>query len=112
MDKILQHRFLGAKDRAKRNGLEFDLTKEVLKSMWESQKGLCAITKIPMTYTLDDGRTFTNVSIDKIDPNKGYTQDNIQLVCMAINQMKSDMTMEDLYYFCEAILNNKSLIKW
>lgn len=60
-----------------------------------------------MTYALDNGRTFTNVSIDRINSNLGYKKDNIQLVCMAVNQMKSDLSIQELYMFCEAILKQK-----
>ena len=69
---------------------------------------MCALSKIPMTYTLDNGRTFTNISIDQMNPNAGYVEDNIQLVCMAINQMKSDMSLEELYMFSEALIKNKN----
>ena len=61
-----------------------------------------------MTYAFDNGRTFTNISIDQINPNAGYVEDNIQLVCMAINQMKSDMSLEELYMFSEALIKNKN----
>jgi hypothetical protein len=61
-----------------------------------------------MTYTFDNGRTFTNISIDQINPNAGYVEGNIQLVCMAINQMKSDMSLEELYMFSEALIKNKN----
>ena len=105
--KMLQSRWLGARDRANRHNLQFDLTKEFLQELWNKQKGLCALSGIPMTYELDSGRTFTNVSIDRINTNLGYTQDNIQLVCMAVNQMKSDMSLQELYMFCESIVENK-----
>lgn len=59
-------------------------------------------------FDLYQGRTFTNVSIDQINPHLGYTKENIQLVCMAVNQMKSDMSIEELYMFCEAIIKTKS----
>lgn len=57
-----------------------------------------------MTYKIDNGRSHTNVSIDRIDSDKGYTIDNVQLVCMAVNQMKSDLTNEELMYFCNNII--------
>jgi hypothetical protein len=60
-----------------------------------------------MTCDILSGRTSTNLSIDKIDHNKGYTKDNIQLVCMAVNEMKNDRTIEELKYFCECILKKK-----
>ena len=31
-------------------------------------------------------------SLDRIDPTKGYTEDNVRWVCWAVNQMKSDKT--------------------
>ncbi len=105
--KILQSRYLAAKDRASKKSLPFNITKEYLKNLWDSQDGKCAICGIPMTFELCNGRTPTNVSIDQINHKKGYIIGNIQLVCMAVNQMKSDLEMDDLYTFCEAILENK-----
>jgi hypothetical protein len=60
-----------------------------------------------MTNVSNNGRILTNLSIDRIDSKKGYIKDNIQFVCMAINQMKSDLTLDELYFFCENILKNK-----
>ena len=105
--KVLQSRFLGAKDRAKKKNLPFTITKEYLKELWDKQNGKCAISGIEMTYSLCEGRIPTNVSIDQINQNDGYTKDNIQLVCMAVNQIKSDLQMDDVYRFCKAILENK-----
>jgi len=48
-----------------------------------------------MTYKFYEGRVNTNVSIDRIDSTKGYSKDNVQLVCMAANQMKNDLSMEE-----------------
>ena len=63
-----------------------------------------------MTFEFNKGRIATNVSIDQINPKKGYTTDNIQLVCMAVNQMKSDFDTDTLLMFCENILQNAA--KW
>ena len=57
-----------------------------------------------MTYEMDNGRVYTNVSIDQIDPGKGYTKDNIQLICMGVNQMKSDLSMSELLFLCKQVL--------
>lgn len=107
--QILQARFLGAKERSKRLNIPFDITKDFLQYLWDKQKGLCAISNIPMTYSRNNGRTSTNVSIDQINPHLGYTKDNVQLVCMAVNQMKNDLSIEELCMFCESILNAR---KW
>ena len=104
--KILQERWLGAKDRASNKGIPFTITKEDLLELWEQQNGLCNISKIPMTYELDNGRVFTNVSVDQKNPGQGYTKENIQLVCSAVNQLKSNWDMDTVVYICKQIVNN------
>ena len=49
-----------------------------------------------MTFKQCNGSTPTNVSIDQVNHKEGYVIGNIQLVCMAVNQMKSDLEMDDL----------------
>lgn len=104
LDKCLRFRFLGARDRALKSNIYFNITYEYIKELWKYQNGLCALSGIPMTYSLKEGRVPTNVSIDKIDRTRGYTKDNIQLVCMACNQIKSDLTEEEMYNFCKKIV--------
>lgn len=108
--ELLDHRYLCLQDRAKRNGLSVDITKEYLHELWDKQKGRCAMSNIQMTYISNCGRIPTNVSVDRIDSSKGYTKDNVQLVCMAINQMKSDLDVQTLLTFCRALIKNTR--KW
>lgn len=74
------------------------------------KEGLSAISNLPMTYIFNNGRIPTNVSVDRIDSKKGYTRDNVQLVCMAINQMKSDLDNNTFYNLCKAVYRNAA--KW
>lgn len=104
--KTIQARVLNARDRAKRKGIPCTITKEFILDLWNKQQGLCAISKIPMTYELDNGRIFTNVSLDQKNPGQGYTKDNIQLVCSAINQLKSNWDMDTVLYICKQVVNN------
>lgn len=104
--KCLQFRVLGAKDRAKNKNIPFDITLEYVQKLWNNQDGKCALSGLPMTYELKCGRTPTNVSIDRIDKTKGYIIGNVQLVCMACNQIKSDMSEDWMYYFCKNIVDN------
>ena len=64
-----------------------------------------------MTFIMDKGRIYTNVSIDQITPSKGYTESNIQLVCMAVNQFKSDFDLETMLFICKNILENANQCK-
>lgn len=91
----------------KTNGLNFHTT---CRDCEEAQNGKCAISGLDMTYELGEGRIYTNVSIDQIMPSKGYTIDNIQLVCMAVNQLKSDLDMDTILILCSAIVDNAA--KW
>lgn len=102
--RCLRFRFLGARDRTKRNNLDFNLDLDYVVNLWYRQNGLCALSGIPMTFELKMGRVPTNVSIDRISPNLGYIKENIQLVCMACNQIKSDLTNEEVYTFCKNIV--------
>lgn len=104
--KVLQERWLSARDRAANKGIPFTITKEDLLELWKQQNGLCNISKIPMTYELDNGRVFTNVSVDQKNPGQGYTKENIQLVCSAVNQLKSNWDMDTVVYICNQIVNN------
>ena len=104
LEKCLRFRFLGARDRAIKQKIPFDITLEYVQELWDKQKGNCNLSGIPMTFELKTGRIPTNVSIDKIDKDKGYIKGNIQLVCMACNQIKSDMSELEMYQFCKCIV--------
>ena len=67
-----------------------------------------------MTHVTDDGpksrsRRQTNASVDRIDSNRGYVEDNVQLVCKAVNLMKNELTMDELDYWCCCILSEAKL---
>lgn len=104
LDRLLLERWHGAKDRATSQGVEFNLTVDYLRSLWKLQNGRCALSNRNMTFIFNSGRVPTNVSIDRIIPSKGYIMGNIQLVCMACNQIKSDLSEEDMYNFCKDIV--------
>lgn len=100
----LRQAFKGTRRRSKVKGTYTDLTFDYLRYLWEKQNGLCALTGIPMTYEFYNGRTNTNLSVDRIDSNKGYVKDNVQLVCMMVNQMKNDLSYEELIDLCSKVL--------
>lgn len=106
LNRLILERWHGIMERSKRKGWDCNITIDFLRELWCKQNGLCAISNIPMTYIFNNGRIPTNLSVDRIDSSKPYTKENIQLVCMAVNQMKSDLDDITFYKFCEAIVNN------
>ena len=83
----LQMALNGARRRSKDLNRYFDLDINYLLYLWAKQNGKCALTGFAMTHEFFKGRMNTTVSIDRIDSSKGYTRDNVQLVCMVANQM-------------------------
>ena len=99
---------------AKARGLEIEITKEDVIELWKSQKGLCALTGLPMQLTkakrLSRTRNLNHyrASVDRIDSERGYHKDNIRMVCAYVNIMRSDMTDEQLRFWCSAILKGSN----
>jgi hypothetical protein len=81
-----------------------------LLEMWEKQKKLlggpyCIYTGVKLTTVRNRGigyagPTNTNISIDRIDPNLPYQEDNIVFCSWEFNSRKSGVTPED----CKKIL--------
>lgn len=110
----------GAQQRAKNVGNEFNLTKE-----WVEQKlrdGKCEITGIdffikPYSSKSEYKRVHPHSpSLDQIDPGKGYTLDNVQVVCDQVNKFKGDRHVTSMVKVAKEFLNeynrrNTPLIK-
>ena len=94
-----------ARRRAKEYNRYIDIDLEYLFYLWNKQDCKCALTGIPLTYKFYEGRVNSNLSIDRIDSTKGYSKDNVQLVCMAANQMKNDLSMDEFVQMCRNIIN-------
>lgn len=83
------------------------LSIDYMMSLYENQRGFCAISGREMTYIAGKGRVETNMSIDRIDSSVGYIVGNIQLACRQANIMKMELSMEDLTSWCDDILNTQ-----
>jgi hypothetical protein len=84
--------------------LKIEIDFDFMWSMFQSQNGLCAITKLPMTHIF---RSMYAMSIDRIDSSKGYLKGNVQLVCQAINRMKNCHMNNDVHSFFNDYFQNR-----
>ena len=93
--KQILHR---TKRRAELKGLEFSLKEEdiIIPSM-------CKLLEIPLKIGIKNNYE-NSPSIDRIDNNKGYTKDNIQIISKKANSMKNSASYEELIIFCKNIL--------
>jgi len=92
---------------SKRKNLTVTITIDDVMALWVAQKGLCAITGLPMTWGYPEndngGHRNYNASIDRIHNDSDYTPHNIRLICMRANYMRGDQTDSELYFWCRAI---------
>ena len=103
LDDRLKHLIKNAKSRKE---YLVSIDAGYLLSVYEKQNGLCVYTKLPL---LAIGNQLNTMSLDRIDSNKDYTEDNVQLVCVAINRMKLDMTEDRFIELCSLVTKNSKL---
>jgi hypothetical protein len=77
------------------------ITKAYLVKLFEQQDGHCALTGVPLRMGGPHG-----VTIDRINPARGYTHRNIQLVTKQANAAKSNMTMAEFRRVCRKVLRH------
>jgi len=83
-----------SRQKAKNPGrFEVTITPEFLYSLWDTQGGLCALSKMPMFHEFHNPRS---VSIDRIDGKLGYVPGNVQLVCQWVNLAKNKFSNEQI----------------
>jgi hypothetical protein len=88
-----------ARQRAKARDIEFTITLE-----WVEDKlaqGQCEVTSIPFDMSF---QRIWSPSLDKIDPERGYTPDNTQITVFIYNSAKLNGSHEDVVRFARAIV--------
>jgi hypothetical protein len=91
-------------------GLPFEVDAEYLSHLYESQKGKCAISGLPIPLHLKvRGGLYGDASVDRIDNRLGYVRGNVQWVHKDINCMKSDMSLQSFIELCDAVAAHSRL---
>jgi hypothetical protein len=104
LDAFIRAHLSRLRDDKRKKKVEIDLA--FLIDLWNKQKGLCAITQVPMTFQrVERKHNAFNGSLDRIDSAKDYTKENVQWVCWNVNRMKGEHSLEDLQFWCRKVLN-------
>lgn len=90
----LQMLINASKQRAKLKNIEHEITVEDLIALYPLD-GKCPVLGVELEFG-SAGFRENSPSIDKINPNKGYTKDNIQVISWRANRIKGDATLEEL----------------
>jgi hypothetical protein len=83
------------------------IDKEWLLAKLEEQKGLCYWFNIEMSIPIGV-RNPANISLDRLDPTKGYTPENTVLSCAGANFMRSNLNEQETRLFINSILEANS----
>lgn len=94
--------FRNAAKRAQKYGLEFDLH-------WKDLEipEVCPILEIPLEFSRTGKPTDNSPSIDRKDPTKGYTKDNVWIVSFMANSIKRNANPETLRKFADWVYKMK-----
>ena len=100
-----------ARKRAENGDLPYDLTVEWALEQVEAQGGRCAYTGWELEVEAEGKCSFGTgkpraLSIDRVDPTQGYTQDNCRIVCWQVNLIKRDLSLEHFKELCSAVARN------
>lgn len=96
------------KRHAKTRDLEFNVTIEDAWKQFEKQKGCCALTGIEIGFNYHKGAyNCRTASLDRIDSNRGYTNDNIQWLHKDVNWMKGKFPSSRFVELCLAVAKHQ-----
>lgn len=91
--KELRACFNGWKGQAKRRGKKFNLTYQEIQQIWLAQNGHCKVSGQVMTFKMKDAN---KVSLDRIDPKRDYSFDNVRMVTVKVNYVRHIYSDDDL----------------
>lgn len=100
--------FSNIKQNAKKRGISFNIKPEDIWNCYLSQDKRCALTGSEVSFPVKNDK-FGTASIDRINSDKGYTVNNVQIVNKISNRLKMDMTEDELFQLCKMVLHYKEI---
>jgi hypothetical protein len=85
--------------RASSKGMPCDIDPLWIVTQWYEQGGRCYFSGRPMSTSTGP----TLVSLDRLSSSRGYTRRNTVLVAVRVNNMKSDLKVEEFIDWCSAV---------
>ena len=101
LDAFISRSLLTAEYIAEQRDLRFDITINTVHTLLNQQEGKCRFTLIEMTH---QPGSEDSISINRIDPTRGYTSDNVQLVCKWVHRMKGNLSDSKFIENCRIIV--------
>jgi hypothetical protein len=92
--------FSGVRHRCLKTGKPFELTKEWCVRTWD---GKCSLTGLPFALN-QPKRSIFSPSIDRIENDKGYTEENSRWILLGLNMFKYTGTDDDIFMVAGVLL--------
>ncbi|AYV75876.1 MAG: hypothetical protein Terrestrivirus3_145 [Terrestrivirus sp.] len=100
---LIKARMSDLVQNAKSRDLKVLINKDDVIELYIKQNKKCALTNDILSL---EKKNNLSLSIDRIDSQKDYTVDNIQLISTLANQMKNDYTNGDFISLCESVIKH------
>ena len=101
----VQNKINSYKYASSSTGIESDLTVDYLVDLYDHQSGLCHYTNEKLIFGYVNGKIHHNsISLDKLDPSKGYVIGNVVWCNYLVNTMKQSLTEEEFFAYIKNIL--------
>ena len=97
------------KKQAEERGIVFNIEIEDAWNLFLKQNRKCALSGMPIKFTIAHNKNNETASLDRIDSKKGYVEGNIQWVHKHINMMKSSYEQNYFISLCELVTKNNCL---
>ena len=94
---------------AKNRNIDFNLSIEFLWDLFQKQNGKCVISGEPICFPNKVHESDGTASLDRIDSNKDYSEDNVQWVHKDINVMKWNLSQDKFFDWIKKIHTYKNL---
>jgi hypothetical protein len=83
--------FYGARSRAKKRGLPFNITKEDVFASWPLDN-CCPIFGMPFQINTRKGSHYDSPTLDRAVPEQGYVRGNISVISWIASMLKQNCT--------------------
>jgi len=119
LDVYFKNILRAIKNNYQRNRYDNDIDFDYIMELYELQEGKCALSGIEMTLGYDDNhieedkqyRKPFNISIDRINPERGYVKDNVVFICNIVNFFKGSYDTDTVYEVANKIVENPKLFE-
>lgn len=95
--------FSSIKKGAEERNIEFKITIEYIWKLFIKQDKKCILSGVELNFQSRGDLRDGTASLDRIDSDKGYTEDNVQWVHKDLNLMKLDFKQKEFIKWCELV---------